>query len=197
MAIRSNRTRSLLLPPPMRIDRGVPGVFHRGTHRRRANRRRWKLTGGERRLGTRLEQELAGWATVLHSRLPDADLECQPIDHLVVSPAGVWVILADHRSGRVDHSVAAQSVAEGQLNLTKTATACRAVLASIGFDWLDVQLAICMTNARVGHRPLQIDDVWVARPAQLTSLMGRPGPLYPLDVATVAAELSRRFPAAR
>ena len=72
------------------------------------------------------------------------------------------------------------------------------VLASIGFDWLDVQYALCVTNARGGmRRPVRIGDVWVVRPRSLASLMSGPGPLAPLHVATVAAELSRRFPAAR
>jgi hypothetical protein len=151
----------------------------------------------ERRLGQRLERELAGWAVTLHSRISDADLECRPIDHLVVSPAGVWVIFADHRLGRLTHATAAASVAARHRELTECAAACRAVLSSIGFDWLDVQLASCPTNARrIGRRPLRIDDVWVAQPGPLTSLVAQPGPLFPLDVATVAAELSRRFPAA-
>lgn len=151
----------------------------------------------ERRLGPRLEKELAGWAIALHSRLPDAGLECQPIDHLVVAPAGVWVILADHRRSRLTRDSATASAAAHHDEAPPQAVACRAVLSSIGFDWLDVQLAVCATNARgVPRRPFRIDDVWVARPSSLMSLMSRAGPLSHADVATVAAELSRRFPAA-
>ena len=140
---------------------------------------------------------MAGWAVALHSRLPGADLECQPIDHLVASPAGVWMIIADHRLSRLTHDTAAASVTARCREVTQRAVACRAVLSSIGFDWLDVHLAVCATNARGAlQRPIRVDDVWVARPSSLISLISRAGPLSHADVATVAAELSRRFPAA-
>lgn len=71
------------------------------------------------------------------------------------------------------------------------------MLSSIGFDWLDVDPAVCATNARGARRSIRVDGVWVARPGSLMSLLTRPGPLSHADIATVAAELSRRFPAAR
>lgn len=141
---------------------------------------------------------MAGWALVLHSRVPTADLECQPIDHLVVSPGGVWVIVADHQLGRLTRNAATASVAARREEVCQCATACRVVLSSIGFDWLDVHIAVCATNTQGAfRRPLLIDGVWVARPSSLTSLISRPGPLNHPKVATVAAELSRRFPAVR
>lgn len=186
------------LPPPARIDRGVPGVFHRGPHGRRVSHRSSVWVLRERRLGPRLDREFAGSGVVLHSRHAGAGLDCDPIDHMVITPAAVWVIETNHELERLtlDTAEAAVSASEGAAK--RRSTACREVLSSVGFDWLDVHHALCVTNAQgVMRRPLRIGDVWVARPGGLLSVMLQQGPLAHLDVVTVAAEMSRRFPAAR
>ncbi len=135
---------------------------------------------------------------MLHSRHAEPGLHCSPIDHLVVLPAGVWVISADHVLDRFTIATANAAVAAVENVARKQAAACREVVSAIGFDWLDVHIAVCATNARGIHRrPVDVGGIWMSRPGALLSLMARRGPLSHLDVATVAAELSRRFPAVR
>jgi len=156
----------------------------------------WSLR--ERRLGARLDREFEGCGVVLHSRHSGPGLDCQPIDHLLVSSAGVWVIRADHSLDRLTLGDATVMVGACEREATKQVAATRSALSAIGFDWLDVQVAVCATNAEgVLRRPLRVDDIWVTRRGGLLSLLLRPGPLTHSDVATVASELSRRFPAAR
>ncbi len=156
----------------------------------------WTLR--ERRLGSRLEHQLAGAGVVLHSRHAEPTLDCDPIDHLVVLPAGVWVIAADHDLDRFSVEATTAAVKRLELQVRKQAAACREVISAIGFDWLEVHTAVCATNATGLHRrSVDIDGIWMTRPAGLVTLLAQPGPLSHLDVATVAAELSRRFPAAR
>ena len=196
MTIRADRARSRF--PSSRIDRGVPGVFHRGSNRRRSKQRRTTWPVRERRLGTRLDRDLAGWAVALHSRLPAADLDCQPIDHLVVTPAGVWVVGADHDLLRVDSISCAHTVSARRNELERQGDAARTVLSAIGFDWLDIDLVICATNARnARRRPMRADGIWCARPGAMLSLMTRSGPLAHPDVIEIVTELADRFPAAQ
>lgn len=116
----------------------------------------------------------------------------------MVSAGGVWVVVADHDLGRIRCDAAALSVERRRDAFAQQGAACGSVLSSIGFDWLEVTLVLCGTNARsILRRPVDIDGIWLTTPAALVSMVSRPGSLSHADVATVAAELSRRLPAAR
>lgn len=111
-----------------------------------------RTSGRERRLAPRLDSELAPIGAVLHGcRLRDAD---HRIDHLVVAPSGIWVVLADHSAGRVsfenDRLVVDGVDLSGRVSSAAFAAhRVRQALDGLGLDWLDVTPTLCFTNARL------------------------------------------------
>jgi len=203
------------LPPPQPIDPGVPGSIVDGRDRRvgrDARRRRDKLRAvyarrlvRERRLGRRLDRELGPVAIVLHTRQADGDGAA--IDHLIVAASGVWVIDARHERGKVERPRGAERRAEAwirprQGQPVRIVEPHRSVeiveghLERMGFGWLDVHRAVCLTNADWGvRRPFEIDGILVTWGRSLVETIGVRGALGPVDMRAVAVELSSRLPA--
>ena len=191
-----------LLPPPRPIDPGVAGRARREEERRQQERRRLL---GERRLGRRLDHEIGPVGVVLHDRVvperPDH------LDHLVVAAGGVWVVVADHRTGRVVHRRRADGDARLGLDHTdhghalvgpaRHAERVRELLGAVGYDWVDVTPVLCFSHADwgVGQRPFRIDDVLVTQGRGLVDAIVGPGPLAPTDVRTIGSALSATCPA--
>jgi hypothetical protein len=190
--------------------------------RRRAERRRvearasalrWGRHGfRERRLGLRLDRELAPIGAVLHAcrvRTEDSTpdpLDDEPgssvIDHLVVAPNGIWVIVADHhlgRLGRVRVDGRRQPTLDGQVHLdpirraTRLSNDLERVLYRLGLDWVEVHPTVCFTNARWGRvaRELDVDGVRMTWGSALVDRVAVPGPILQRDARAVAARLRR------
>lgn len=162
----------------------------------------------ERRLGRLLDRELGPVAIVLHGRMvPGA---AGTIDHLVVAGTGVWVIEARHETGRVVRRRCVERGVEAWLSradgsVVELVAPSRdqvggvfAVLDRIGFGWMDVHRAVCLTNADWGvfHRPFEAGGALVTWGRALVDAIAVPGPVSPADMRTVAAELSSRLPRA-
>jgi hypothetical protein len=208
IALQSTTTRAdsapvtSVLPPPHPIDPGVAGRSRRAEERREIERRRLL---GERRLGRRLDHEIGPVGVVLHDRIvPDGP---DHLDHLVVAASGVWVVVADHHTGRIVH----RRRADGDARLgidhldhgralvvpARHAEIVAELLAGIGYDWADVTPVLCFTNADWGvtRRPFRIDDVLVAHGRGLVDAIVGPGALAPVDVRTIGSALSSSCPA--
>lgn len=208
--------------PPMTTDRRVSReqreqqLAERGAVGRLAGRmgavpsstKAWmRGTLAERRLGTRLDNELAACAVVLHEREPAG---CGAIDHLVVAATGIWVIDAVHDHGSVERRRSGVAGEEG-VHLTIDGTdrgdlvaaaldrvaAVRAAIEPIGFDWVDLHPVLCFTNADKGllARPFEIDGVWVTWAKALVDRIAGPGAVDPEAMAVLAGELGHRLPA--
>jgi len=144
-------------------------------------------------------------AIVLHSRRTAGG---DRIDHLVVAASGVWVIEARHDRGKVERRresgrrPAWLRTRDG--DRIEIVEACDEVgvverhLERMGFEWLHVRRAVCLTNANWGmvRRPFVVDGVIVTWGRALVEKIAVPGPLSPFDMRAVAVELSARLPAA-
>ena len=184
-------------PPtaPIAVDRRHGGGVRRSFVLGRTSPR-------ERRLAERLDEELAPMGAVLHGcRLDRATAR---IDHLVVAPSGVWVVIADHSPGRLDVA----GTVEGSTVVTidaidrsamvrsasRGADHVASVLAPAGFDWLPVSAALCFTNARRTARTRRVAaPVAILGPAELVDHAAVPGPLLASDALRVADVLRRSF----
>ena len=210
----------LPLPRPLPIDRGVTGSSERvDVERRRAReeqkvrqRLRAAMAGRvvrERRLGRLFDRELEPVAIVLHDRqVPELD---DAIDHVIVASSGVWVVDARHERGRVRRGHRLGRSAEPSLRLPSGVRTplvdrsgdhvdlVRGYVDRVGFEWMDVQRAVCLTNAGWGvhPRPFRIDGDWVIWGRALVAKVAVPGPVGPAEMHAVAAELSARLPAGR
>lgn len=163
----------------------------------------------ERRLGRLLDRELGPVAIVMHDR--DATGADAVVDHLVVAASGVWVIDAVHAKGKVerrrglrrDGEAWLATVDGGRVALPGPCAAhldvVRGHLERMGFGWLDVHRAVCLTNADWGvlSKPFEVDGTFVTWGRALVDEVAVPGALAPRDMRAVAMELAARLPSAR
>lgn len=161
-----------------------------------------RTTIRERRLGARLDRELAPIGAVLHGcRPPDATSR---IDHLIVAPTGIWTVLANHSGGPVStgaHGGERQLLLGGEdqeARLTAAAFSAervRQLLVPIGFDWVDVSATLCFTNAKWGvtARETEIGDVRVTWGKALVDRVATPGPILVRDAQAIAAALASQL----
>lgn len=165
-----------------------------GGERRAAPRPRRKfLLGGasprERRLGLRLDVEISSIGVVMHGcRLGPGS---ERIDHLVVVPSGVWVIVADHDDGASGFDGRGGAGAERFAEVDRSADLVRGVLVEIDMDWVDVVPALCFTNKRV--RTSTVDGIHVVSARRLVRQVGRRGALLQADARRVAGAIGREL----
>jgi hypothetical protein len=167
-----------------------------------------KGADGERRLAQRLTDELVDVAIVLHDRkVPGTRGN---IDHLVIAPAGVWVVDAENYNGRVEQrDVGGWLTTDKQLyvngrNQTKLITgmtwqveAVQAALATIGFEHTPVHPALCFVSSEWGlfAKPFRLDGTLVTWPKKLLEEIRIAGPADQILVETLARQLSAKLPA--
>lgn len=152
----------------------------------------------ERRLGLRLDVEISSIGSVMHGcRLGNGE---HRIDHLVVVPSGVWVVVADHEErsvsiddddGRRRLEVGGVDAADRLAMVDRTADLVRGVLTRIDMDWVDVVPALCFTNTRV--RPTVVDGVHIVSARRLVKRVGRRGQLLQADARRVAGAIGREL----
>jgi hypothetical protein len=162
---------------------------------------------GERALGERLDEIAAGGAVALHDRrIPGTRAN---IDHIVVAPAGVFVIDAKKYAGKVEKRDVGglfkkderlyvgrrdcSKLVEGMRNQVGVV---RAVLASRdeGAE-VPVTGALCFVGAEWPFfaRPMQFADVVVAWPKRIASMFDKEVALSPEQVAMLGKVLAERL----
>lgn len=168
-----------------------------------------KGADGERRLARRLTDEMSEIGVVLHDRkVPGTRGN---IDHLVISPTGVWVIDAKNYTGKVEvRDVGGLFRTElrlfvGSRDHTKLVDgmgwqvdAVRGALAPIGFGELPVHPVLCFTSSEwpMFAKPQGIKGVRVMWPSKLIELAQTGGSLEADANQVVAHQLSDVLPAA-
>jgi hypothetical protein len=160
---------------------------------------------GERRLGAGLDRLAHAGVVVLHDRLrPGATAN---IDHLAVTPAGVWVIDAKRYEGQVTRRDVGGWFSTdvrlyvGRRDCTKLvaamATQVAAVRKALGADWAEVPVrpVLCFVDAewRWFASPFELRGVLVTWPRAARELLVRPGP-YPAEaIGLIGARLDERL----
>lgn len=170
----------------------------------------WTLsTPGERRLATHLNRTLAGDAAVLHDRLVPGALD--PIDHVVIGPTGIWVVVARSCSGTVECRdrdswtgaddrlyVGGRNRTNLIVEATKQIAAVRRALDPAGHGGAPVNGVVCFTNA--GWPPLsktfQLDGVWVTDVKSMTRLVLSAQSFSDAAIDTAGTALRNQLPPA-
>lgn len=172
-----------------------------------------KGSEGERRLGRRLDRELAAPIVVLHDRkVPGTRGN---IDHIVVAPTGIWLIDAKNYTGRVRRRDVGgwrssdERLYVGNRDRTKLiesmgwqVAAVRAQLDRLGHGDSPVCPVVCFTTSDWGWfaKPFCIGGVLVIWPAALVTMIKRVREDRALDgtpIDILAGHLSSSLPAHR
>lgn len=170
---------------------------------------RWaKGAAGEERVGHLLDELHEKGCYVLHDRrIPGSKAN---IDHLVVSPAGVWVVDAKNYSGRphFDHDdghgsatgfrVDGRSQHELFEGMHRQVAAVReAVGNTLTAPGVDVRALLCFVGptSEMLVRPVAVGDVGVVWPGVLLRLLeSTPGPLTDTEMRVLALRLENGLP---
>jgi hypothetical protein len=160
---------------------------------------------GEELLGRHLAA-LSDHVVVLHDRrIPGSRAN---IDHITVTPSGVFVIDAKNYDGRVEvrdvgpwHRVNDQLFVANR-NRTQLVVGMERQVSTVRAavpEALPVRGVLCFVGEnwpRMFRRPLNVRDVLVVWPSWLVECLQRPGPIPPDDVRQVAEALGVAFAAA-
>lgn len=165
-----------------------------------------KGADGEERLGARLDELSCSRLLVLHDRrLPGRRAN---IDHVVVTPSGVWVVDAKFYSGRPARRTRG-GLFSGRRDVLTVAGRDRSKLVEgmrrqvavvegvVGRD-VPVHGALCFIDADwpLSSRGFGIDGVHVLAPRRLFTLLKQPGELTPADVEQCRRRLRSELPPA-
>lgn len=167
---------------------------------------------GEEKFGGTLDElscETNGKFLVLHDRrIPRTTAN---IDHMAVTPTGVWVIDAKRYSGRVDYAnrggwfsndvrltVAGRDRTKLVHGVHKQIERVRTSLASTPFDEVTLRGALCFIDSEWGvfAKPFAIEDVLVTWGKKLRERLIADGPLDHDDRAAIHRHLAASFPPA-
>jgi Nuclease-related domain len=135
-------------------------------------------------LSVHLHTELGQRAVVLDDRNVPATKG--HIDHIVIAPSGVWVVVANEYDGRVERrDVGRRSKMDERLyvagkdrthlvdHIDRLVIAVENVLAKEGLDLVPVHAALCFVNSEWGWfaKPFSLNGVWVTWAQKLTELV--------------------------
>ncbi len=166
---------------------------------------------GERRIGRRLDEETNRGMVALHDRrIPGSRAN---IDHLVIGPAGVFVIDTKRYRGTVEQRATGPWLRPGPprlfvANRDRTAlvegmisqVAAVSSAASRHFvdDIVPVIPILCFVDAQWGlfAKPFTVSDVHVVWPTALIQLVTQPGPFSPQHCTDLAHQLATQLPPA-
>jgi len=160
---------------------------------------------GERLVGERLDALKAQGVVALHDRRRPGSRA--NIDHIAVSPTGVYVIDAKRYAGRIERSdvggwfradVRLYVAGRDRSKLVEGVTEQAAVVRSIlGAEFADVAVRgmLCFVDPDVGAfaRPFEIDEVTITWPRAMQKQVGTAGPLDEPRIASVATRLSEHL----
>jgi hypothetical protein len=154
---------------------------------------------GEREVGARLDRlRPAGVLTLHDRRVPGRRTN---IDHIAVSPTGVYVIDTKNHAGKVSSNREGLRVAGGRCD--QMVTGVHAQMAVVR-DVLDDQIlsagaihgVLCFTRAELPWSRPTREGVALLNPRGLSRKLRKPGPLSPDQVHHLAAVLAQRLPVA-
>lgn len=167
---------------------------------------------GEQKLGSVLDETSRmsnSRILVLHDRrIPRSNAN---IDHIVVAPAGVWVIDAKRWQGRVScyrtkgsrppHSrlrVGRRDGTEAVEGVYRQLTHVAKVLENPPFEGVTLRGAICFVDAEWARpaTPFVVDGVLIAWDAVLQNQLVASGPITPMVARVLHHHLARSFPPA-
>jgi hypothetical protein len=223
-------------PPEPEIDRGVPGASAAREGVRRQQRREartmnahphigkfllavseepqstrsWKQgAAGERALGSALEKLRDERFGVLHDRqIPGTKTN---IDHIVIGPAGIFVIDAKRYTGLVERRdrgwfldrdwrlyVNGRDQTKLVRGMPKQVDAVRGSLAASPYPNVATFAALCFIDSTLGlfASPFVLDRVHVTWPKMLYKLVRTEGPLTGVQVAEIERLLAVALPPA-
>ena len=153
---------------------------------------------GEERVAAVLDGLDRATTRTLHDRLKEPGRSRANLDHLVVTPAGVFLVDAKNWSGET--RVAADSLrADGRRRddeVDKVRSAAAQVAADIDRPVSPV-LCLASDNAAGFGSPQRLRGVWIVPIGELAAwLQAQPPARRSFDVGTVAVDLSCRYPEA-
>ncbi|HEX4434453.1 MAG TPA: nuclease-related domain-containing protein [Acidimicrobiales bacterium] len=163
---------------------------------------------GEERVGHWLDRAVGGRGVVLHDRaLPQGRAN---IDHLVVTPSGVWVVDTKHFRGRLERRelrgwfVPRPRLFVAGRDQSRLLTSARrqqalvaeALAAGQAGPGAPVRVALCFTGAQVGlfTRPFTLEGVLVTWPRAFARILAAAGPLSRAERRALADRLAQAFP---
>ncbi|HWI05092.1 MAG TPA: nuclease-related domain-containing protein [Acidimicrobiales bacterium] len=161
---------------------------------------------GEEKLAAGLDGLAGAGVVAIHDRLRPGGGQAN-IDHLAVTPAGVWVIDAKRYSGRVaKRDVGGWFSTDvrlfvGRRDCTRLvdgmAKQVDAVRRTLGEDWADVPVRpmLCFVDGDFSWfaRPFELNGVLVTWPRAARERLVQPGPYAVPTVAEIAARLDERL----
>jgi hypothetical protein len=167
--------------------------------------RNWaKGAEGERQLGAGLDGLAHAGVIALHDRVRPGTTA--NIDHIAVTPSGVWVIDAKRYAGQVTKDVGGWFSTDtrlfiGRRDCTKLVAAMSkqvaAVRKALGPDLVEmpVRPMLCFVEADWGWfaKPFELNGVLVTWPGAARELLVRPGLYSPATVEEVTARLEKRL----
>jgi hypothetical protein len=162
---------------------------------------------GEERLARDLGQRLNDSALVLHDRkVPGTRGN---IDHLVISPGGVWIVDAKNYTGLVERRDVGGwfktdlRLFVGGRDRTKAVDGLgwqlTAVGKALGDDTIPVHPMLCFISAewRLFSKPFEIRGVWCVWAKKLAEMINAPGPIGDDRIVAITQLLTERLPANR
>jgi hypothetical protein len=164
---------------------------------------------GEQTLGAALDRLADAGLLALHDRrLPKSTAN---IDHLVVAPAGVWVIDAKRYSGNVTWHlersrgqdrlrIKGRDATQLLVKLDRQLDAVRHALRHNGYDSARVLGALCFVDTEISllQKQLEVGGRLVTWPRALVRCLSLPGPLNEPERVQLRQVLARSFaPAVR
>lgn len=164
----------------------------------------WEQGASAQRIVGACLDRIAGIETLHDRRVPGSRIT---IEHIAITPAGVFVIDARRSGIRPPHprvrgfvrpdDQSFESARDREKVLTKLAARMRAVARTLADAPVPVASALCLVDADgpAAVRAFMVDRVWVGTPAALPSLLARPGLLDDQAVQAVVTRLAERLPA--
>lgn len=230
------RASVLAKPAEVTIDRGLPGASARREGRRRQERREaqtieahprlgklilalseepqtirsWKIGAiGEQELGNALEQlRLEGFGVLHDRRIPGTKAN---IDHIVVVPAGVFIVDAKRYAGRIERRdrgwlldrdwrlyVNGKDKTKLAQGMARQMDAVQQALTPTPFAAVQVLPYLCFVDAAwpLLATSFEIGGTRIVAPRMLYKLMRSEGPLRSTDIAELERLLALALPAA-
>jgi len=224
--------------PASQVDAGAPGASAAAAGVRRADRRfdearrkygdhaaevaremanrdaaaSWgKGSDGESRLAGYIAREIGDGVIALHDRLIPGTRS--NIDHIFVSPTGVWVVDAKAYTGKVSRRESGplwrrdNELYIGGRNRTSLAKGIRrqvdatnaALRGDESLHGTDINAALCLVASEwaLFDFPFQLGNVWVMYPGALKKRLRKRGPLSRETMERIARRLSLSLPPAR
>jgi hypothetical protein len=163
---------------------------------------------GEEVVGEVLEGVSPQYLLVLHDRRLRDDrgkLGLANVDHIAVTPTGIWVIDTKTHQGRLEvrrrgwREDSARLYIRGTdqsdllLGLAKQVSSVRRELVNAGLS-LPVQGALCFVGTELPWRRQNIGDIPLVSPRRLKKLLCRPGAVPPGEQLAAASLLDARMP---